>query len=172
MPAKVLHTIGYEGSSIEDFLVTLKRVGIDLLIDVREVPISRKRGFSKIRLCEALYSSGVDYLHLRGLGDPKLGRIAAREGRFGDFQMIFAAHLRSELAEEDLNRGIDVASTRLACLMCFERDHLHCHRRMVAEEMARRSGFHVVHLGVQAECSRTLKSGSAHTPHAAGLHVG
>ena len=64
MPTAALHTIGYEGSSIEDFLATLTHVGIDLLIDVRDVPISRKKGFSKNGLAQQLRAQGVDYLHL------------------------------------------------------------------------------------------------------------
>jgi uncharacterized protein (DUF488 family) len=172
MPTAALHTIGYEGSSIEDFLTTLTHVGIDLLIDVRDVPISRKKGFSKNGLAQQLRAQGVDYLHLKGLGDPKPGRIAAREGRFEDFRRIFNAHLHSETAQVDLARGIEAAKDRFACLLCFERDHKHCHRCIVAEEMARRGGFRLVHLGVNQAGKPWPKMGSARTHHAAALHVG
>jgi Protein of unknown function, DUF488 len=172
MATKALHTIGYEGSSLEDFLFTLNHVGIDLLIDVRDMPISRKKGFSKIRLSQSLERSGVGYLHLKGLGDPKPGRIAAREGRFADFRRIFSTHLRSEPAEEDLALGIEAASNRFACLMCFERDHRNCHRCMVADEMARLGGFRIVHLCVQVGSSSGLTPSSVSTPHAAPLHIG
>jgi uncharacterized protein (DUF488 family) len=172
MPSKTLHTIGYEGSSIEDFLSTLERTGINLLIDVRDVPISRKKGFSKNGLSEALRAQGVDYLHLKGLGDPKPGRIAAREGRFDDFRRIFNAHLRSEVAQEDLASGIEAAKNGLACLLCFERDHRSCHRCIVAEEMARRGGFRLVHLGVNMAGKTRPKLGSACTHDAAPFHVG
>lgn len=172
MPNKALHTIGYEGSSIEDFLATLEHVGINLIIDVRDVPISRKKGFSKNGLAEALQTRGVDYLHLKGLGDPKPGRIAAREGRFDDFRLIFDTHLRSEIAQHDLARGIEAAKNRFACLLCFERDHRHCHRCIVADEMARQGGFRLVHLGVSPAVRSWPKIGSACTHHAAALHIG
>lgn len=172
MPVRALHTIGYEGSSIDDFLLTLERVGIDLLIDVRDVPISRKKGFSKNLLSTALQSRGIKYLHLKGLGDPKPGRIAAREGRFADFRRIFNAHLQTTDAQEDMTRGIAASGSGHACLMCFERDHRNCHRCIVAEEMARRGGFRLVHLGVNAAATPHSKPGHAGMHNAAGIHVG
>lgn len=146
--AKPLHTIGYEGSSIDEFVRTISRSGIDLLIDVRELPLSRKRGFSKRALCSLLASHEIEYLHLRGLGDPKPGRLAAREGRYTDFRRIFSAHLRTQIAQMDLQKGIDAARTRSACLLCFERDHKNCHRCIVAEEMAKHGKFKLIHLGI------------------------
>lgn len=149
MTSQALHTIGYEGSSIGDFLATLEAVRIKLLIDVRDVPISRKPGFSKSALARSLAMHGIEYLHLKGLGDPKPGRIAARDGRYKDFRRIFAAHLRSVIAQADMIRGIEAASNKTACLLCFERDHRYCHRGLVAKEMACRGGFGLVHLCVQ-----------------------
>ena len=148
MAKLVLHTIGYEGSSIDEFLGTLQLSGIDLVIDVRDVPFSRKKGFSKTVLAGHLTGRGMEYLHLKGLGDPKPGRIAAREGRYDDFRQIFGAHLKSRVAQTDVMRGIEAAQGRKACLLCFERDHSNCHRCIVAEEMAARGGFRLVHIGV------------------------
>lgn len=144
-----LHTIGYEGSSIEDFLATLRLAGIDLIIDVRDVPLSRKRGFSKKSLDSHLERSGIDYRHLKGLGDPKDGRVAAREGRFDDFRRIFGEHLLTDIAQADLATAISLSSKKNACLLCFERDHRECHRSAVAVEMSRQKGFRVVHIGVR-----------------------
>ncbi len=86
-------TIGYEGASIEEFVTTLKLAEIDVLIDVRDVPISRKRGFSKGALSSTVEAVGIKYLHLRDLGDPKPGREAARRGDVQTFERIFNAHL-------------------------------------------------------------------------------
>lgn len=146
--AKILHTIGYEGASIEGLLATLKKSKVDLLIDVRDLPLSRKRGFSKNSLSGHLQASHISYLHLKGLGDPKPGRIAAREGRYRDFKRIFHAHLRSEAAQQHLKQGIAAAQDRSACLLCFEGNHELCHRCIVAEEMATRAGFRLVHLSI------------------------
>jgi uncharacterized protein (DUF488 family) len=143
---KQLFTIGYEGASIDEFVANLSSYPIDVLIDVRELPLSRKRGFSKNSLRSALDDQGIEYLHLRGLGDPKSGRIAAREGRYADFRRIFSNHLRSSAAREDLSEAIDVAVKRTAVLLCFEKDHRNCHRCIVADEMATLGNFQLVHL--------------------------
>jgi uncharacterized protein (DUF488 family) len=164
MTQQVLHTIGYEGSSIGDLLATLEAAGIDRLIDVRDVPLSRKPGFSKSALASWLATCDIDYLHLKGLGDPKPGRIAVREGRYDDFRRIFSSHLRSETAQVDMRRGVEAATSRLACLLCFERDHTYCHRCFVANEMAQRGCFRLVHLRVQPGLAkpRGKKDRSAH----------
>lgn len=145
----LLHTIGYEGSSIEDFLATLSLAGIDLVIDVRDVPLSRKKGFSKNSLRQQLAAHGIDYQHLKALGDPKEGRVAAREQRFDDFRRIYGAHLRSEEAQNAVDEAVSMASAQRACLLCFERDHHECHRLAVAVEMANRADFRLVHIGVR-----------------------
>lgn len=146
---KPLHTIGYEGSTIEDFLATLRLTGVELVIDVRDVPISRKRGFSKKSLDSHLERSGIGYRHLKGLGDPKEGRIAAREGRFADFRRIFGEHLITDVAQADLATAISLSLNKSACLLCFERDHRECHRTAVASEMSKQKGFRIVHIGVR-----------------------
>lgn len=156
MSRTTLHTIGYEGSSITDFLVTLEAVGIDLLIDVRDVPLSRKKGFSKLALAAQLSSHGIDYLHLKGLGDPKPGRLAARAGRYDEFRQIFTSHLQTDLARIDMLRAVSAARGRMACLLCFERDHSQCHRRIVADEMARLGGFQLHHIGVRRAAMTNL----------------
>lgn len=167
-----LYTIGYEGSSIEDFLATLKEAKIELLIDVREVPISRKRGFSKSALSAGLAAQSIDYLHLKGLGDPKPGRLAAREGRYDEFRKIFSAHLRSETAQIDLRRGIDAAKRTRACLLCFEKDHKHCHRCIVADEMAKQNEFQIIHACVSSHKKKSLFGGSKELNGRIFAHIG
>ena len=155
MARTLLHTIGYEGSSIDEFVATLDRVGINLLIDVRDIPLSRKKGFSKRALSERLLHHGIEYLHLKGLGDPKPGRLAARAGRYDEFKRIFDLHLSSDRARLDLGRALSSTSGRRACLLCFERDHSRCHRQIVADAMVRQGNFELQHLGVRTIDSRT-----------------
>jgi len=143
---KKLFTIGYEGANPDDLFGRLQRSGVRLLIDIRDVPISRKRGFSKAALANGLGSVGIDYLHLKGLGDPKPGRLAARQGRFADFRTIFGAHMVTGAAQQALERAILAASRKTACLLCFEHDHTNCHRSIVANSMISRAKFSVIHL--------------------------
>ena len=142
-------TIGYEGSTIEDFIAALKFADVQVLIDIREVTASRKRGFSKKALSMTLEGAGIGYVHLRDLGDPKPGRDAARRGDMQTFERIFRAHLEGSAAQKALEQAISIASGERACLLCFERDHSGCHRAIVAEEMASREAFQVRHLGVR-----------------------
>ena len=90
-----LCTIGYEGSSLSDFLDALREAGVELLVDVRAVASSRRPGFSKNSLAANLAESGIDYLQLRGLGTPADGRAAARAGRYDELETIYAEHLRT-----------------------------------------------------------------------------
>ncbi|MDR1430587.1 MAG: DUF488 domain-containing protein, partial [Propionibacteriaceae bacterium] len=50
------------------------------LVDVRQTPISRKRGLSKTALGAALSEAGIDYIHLRELGNPRDNRDGYRQG--------------------------------------------------------------------------------------------
>lgn len=142
-------TIGYEGSSIEDFIATLRLADVQVLIDVRDFPGSRKRGFSKRALAKALEGAGVEYVHLRDLGDPKPGRDAARRGDKKAFERIYRAHLKSDDAQAALGRALQITSRARACLLCYERDPSSCHRAIVAEEMAGREAVDVNHIGVR-----------------------
>lgn len=146
---KTILTIGYEGSIIEDFVATLKSADVQVLIDIREVPVSRKRGFSKKALSATLEGAGVDYVHLRDLGDPKPGRDAAKRGDMQTFERIFRAHLKGRAAQEALEQAVELTSGGRACLLCFECDHFGCHRAIVAAEMADREAFQIRHLGVR-----------------------
>lgn len=146
---RALATIGYEGAAVEDLIATLATVGVEVLIDVRDIAASRRKGFSKTALSAALESAGIDYQHLRGLGDPRDGRIAAREGRRKDFLNIFNAHLSTPNAKADMKRAGAFANNQFACLLCYERDPKECHRTIVADLLRDNLGFKVRHLGVR-----------------------
>jgi len=142
----MVYTIGYEGIDIERFIATLKAVGILQIADVRAVPISRKKGFSKNKLAARLKTESIEYLSFQSLGDPKPGREAARSGQYDLFRAIYDAHLDSEGAQASLRDLMAVAGEKPTCLLCFERDPSTCHRSVVAEEMSVRSGFDVFDL--------------------------
>lgn len=151
---QAIFLIGYEGATVEQFVAALKHAGVDLLIDVREFPQSRKKGFSKNRLPDILRSHGVEYAHLRGLGDPKEGRAAAHAGDYVLFEKIFMAHMQSDAATRDLERAAAMVRSHYACLMCFEIDDRRCHRSIVAEHLARMTGLTIVPLIVHDSANR------------------
>ncbi len=145
MPAELL-TIGYEGCTIGDVLTALQDARVGLLLDVRAVPQSRKPGFSKRQLAAGLDEVGIRYVHLQGLGTPKPGRDAVRAGHPERMGVIFREHMTSDHAQADLAQAKLLAREQRACLLCFERDPAHCHRRLVAEMVSEETGQGVVHL--------------------------
>ena len=134
----ILRTIGYEGTTLPAFLAALKEAGVTTLIDVRDAPISRKRGFSRNGLAAALQSAGIAYVHLRWLGNPKPGRDAGRAGDIAAYHRHFFARLATPEAQAALGEAARLATAGGACLMCFERDPAHCHRTLVAQALGER----------------------------------
>jgi uncharacterized protein (DUF488 family) len=145
--AKKLFTIGYEQTPSKAVLDELENAGVKLLVDVRAVAASRRPGFSKSQLAAGLDARGISYLHLRGLGTPKEGREAARGGRFALLHKIYAAHLKTPQAKEQLDElSALVKTSGPVCILCYERDHAHCHRQWIAEIIEERDGVKVANL--------------------------
>ncbi len=144
---KRLFTIGYEQTLAKAVLDELESAGVKLLVDVRAVASSRRPGFSKSQLAAGLDERGIAYLHLRGLGTPKDGREAARSGQFDALHKIYAKHLKTPRAREELDElSALVSKSGPVCILCYERDHAHCHRQWIAEVIEDRDGVKVENL--------------------------
>lgn len=143
-----LHTIGYEGSEIADFVSLLKYSEIDVLVDVRDLPSSRKPGFSKNSLRTHLAAAGIEYHHTKVLGDPREGRLAARSGDRRRFERIFRNHIANKPAEQAIHEIAIQSVSKNICLMCFEKDHKDCHRLIICEEILKVKTQPVKNLGV------------------------
>ncbi len=139
-------TIGYERAPLPDVISRLQAAGVTLLIDVRAIAASRRPGFSKTLLSGSLAEGGVEYLHLRDLGTPKSGRIAARAGRTAEMAKIFGDHLQTAAAQGALAHAVELSLGRRVCLLCYEADPTCCHRAIVAAEITARTGAAVVDL--------------------------
>jgi uncharacterized protein (DUF488 family) len=102
---------------------------------------SRRPGFSKNQLAAALDERGIGYIHMKGLGTPKEGRLAARSGDMKTLERIYAKHLKTAQAREELDELSSlVKKAGPVCILCYERDHQHCHRKWIAEIMHDRAG--------------------------------
>jgi len=141
-----LATIGYESAPQAKVIETLKAAGVEVLIDVRAVAASRRAGFSKGLLSASLEDAGIAYVHLRELGTPKEGRMAARRGQTAVMREIFEAHLAEPAAQLQLAQAIEIAKGRKAALLCYEADHRGCHRSIVVEHMLEAADFAVENL--------------------------
>lgn len=147
---KTFFTIGYEQTPAKAVLDELEQAGVKLLVDVRAVASSRRPGFSKSQLAAGLDERGIAYLHLRGLGTPKEGRLAARAGEYDTLRKIYTKHLQTPQAKEELDElSALVKKSGPICILCYERDHRHCHRRWIAEIIEERDDVKIENLAAR-----------------------
>src|ERR1051326_13124 len=125
--ARHLYTIGYAGHTLESFIQALQAKHISVVLDIRMTPISRKKGFSKTALSQAIEAAGIHYQHLRTLGSPKeLRQHLYTEGDYEAFFKAFRVYLGSQ--KESLHQAAELVSALPVRLMCVEQCPGECHR--------------------------------------------
>jgi uncharacterized protein (DUF488 family) len=139
-----IFTIGYEGATQAELVAALTQAGVTLLADIRAVPLSRRPGFSKNILANGLREAGIDYVGLKALGTPPLGREAARRGDQATLARVYAGQLELPEAMVDGARLRDLAQERPTALLCFEREPAGCHRSLLIDAILPEA--EVVHL--------------------------
>src|SRR6266436_6419961 len=145
--AKKLFTIGYEQTPAKAVLDELESAGVKLLVDVRAVTSSRRPCFYKNQRAASLDERCIAYLHLKSLGTPKEGRLAARSGKFDLLHKIYSKHLKTPQAREELDElSALVKKSGPVCILCYERDHTQCHRQWIAEIIEERDGVRIENL--------------------------
>lgn len=152
MALKQLITIGYEGADASDFLATLELAGVTTLLDIREMAMSRRKGFAKTALRQGLASVGIDYVHEPRLGSPKAIRHQLRDD--GDYAKFFREFGRYLKTQHGLLEQLASELKGTVALLCFERDHAVCHRRAVADALRAITGIEPKHQGVQGYAQR------------------
>lgn len=130
-----IFTIGYEGATQAELVAALAAAGVEQLIDVRAVPLSRRPGFSKNVLARGLAEAGISYVHLKALGTPPEGREAARKGRHDVLERVYAAQLETPEAALQSAQLVELAAEKPSALLCFERDPATCHRTLLRESV-------------------------------------
>jgi uncharacterized protein (DUF488 family) len=132
-----LLTIGYEQHRTPASLVeALQAAGVKRLLDVRELPLSRRRGFSKSALRAALSENGIRYEHERALGNPKPLRDLYKSGHQPEGEAGYLAHVRNGSAWAVRELASTLTEER-TCLLCWEDDHRECHRSVIVSELRR-----------------------------------
>lgn len=131
-----IFTIGYEGTTVGEFLAALQQAGVERVIDVRAVPNSRRPGFSKTPLRNALAEVSIDYVHLRALGTPADGRAAARAGRHEELERIYAGQLELPEAMAQGAQMVEMSREKPSAVLCYERDPSGCHRTLLLDSVA------------------------------------
>ena len=139
-----IFTIGYEGATVREFVAALRDAGVERVIDVRALPLSRRPGFSKTPLKGALEEAGIEYVHLKALGTPSDGRTAARAGRHAEMARIYSGQLELPEAMVQSAQMLELAAEKPSALLCMEREPEHCHRSLLLKAVA--EDAEVVHL--------------------------
>ena len=136
----IFYTIGYEGLDPKQFITYLTHYGVDVVADIRKLPVSRKKGFSKTALKEMLDDKRIDYLNFQQLGAPKALRDELY--RSGDYGQFFKKYQENISDKGDHLNSIHslVDRGKKVALLCFERDPKKCHRKVVAEEIQKLDG--------------------------------
>jgi uncharacterized protein (DUF488 family) len=138
----VLFTIGYEGISLEEYLVRLLKNDVKVLVDVRNNPLSMKYGFSKSQLKKYCASLGIEYEHIPEVGIQSDQRQELKTQ--SDYDQLFAVYRKHNLTQTTTQQqqilNLLKQHKRIA-LTCFEANICQCHRKHLAEAIENLPGF-------------------------------
>ena len=138
----VLYTIGYEGISLEEYLVRLLKNDVKVLVDVRNNPMSMKYGFSKSQLKKYCASLGIGYVHI-----PEVGIQSDQRQQLhtqSDYDKLFAIYREHNLTKTTAyqNEILQLLKQhKRIALTCFEANICQCHRKHLAEAIENLPGF-------------------------------
>jgi len=131
MTKRRIWTIGYEQATVPAVMTALREAGVEVLADVRALPLSRRPGFSKTALAANAREAGIDYVHFRALGTPPDGRAAARRNDLAALERIYEGQLELPGAIAAGAQLADLAQKQNVALLCYEREARGCHRTLL-----------------------------------------
>jgi uncharacterized protein (DUF488 family) len=136
-------SVGYEKHrDSAEFARHLREAGVERLVDVRELPISRRRGYAKTALGETLREEGIEYVHMRSLGNPKAYRDLYKSGKVEEGRDLYTAYLHEE-QREALELLGSMLPEKKTVLMCVEHDPSTCHRTVILESLFSELGLQI-----------------------------
>lgn len=131
--SRTIFTIGYEQATQAALVESLLAARVQILADIRYLPLSRRPGFSKSSLKAAVEGAGLGYRHFRHLGTPAEGRAAARRGDHAQLAFVYAGQLELPEAMAQMAELRDLALSQRVCLLCYERRAAECHRSLLVQ---------------------------------------
>ena len=135
-----IYTIGYEGLNQKEFLAWLQHYKINVIADVRQLPLSRKKGFSKNSLNESLAKNNIEYISYRELGTSK--EMRSKLLLTGNYKQFFKEY-KNKICDktEQINELYEIVNSgKKIALLCFEHDAHKCHRKIIADEITKIDG--------------------------------
>jgi uncharacterized protein (DUF488 family) len=128
-----VYTVGYEGMTLTGLIERMAQSHVTVVVDVRLNPVSRKPGFSKRSLAQALEAAGIGYVHEPELGNPPDNRDSLRSGDPKARQLV--ADMLSNGSGRALLRVAARARAGRIAILCVERDQYRCHRSVITDTL-------------------------------------
>jgi uncharacterized protein (DUF488 family) len=144
---KTVWTIGHSTRSEEEFVEILKAHGVQVLVDVRTYPGSRRYPqFNREALSESLAKVGIEYRHEPRLGGRRAPRKDSHNTAWRNEQFRgYADHMETEVFSKGVEDLLELAGDARVTVMCAEAVWWRCHRGLLADYL-KVEGHTVVHI--------------------------
>lgn len=144
-PPTNFYTLGYQSHTSLTMVKLLASNKVSVLVDVRQNPVSRKKGFSRNQLEKTVSGFGITYLHCPELGTPPpIRKMYAATGNINKALLQYERHLRAR--QRTLETLLREVGMERFCLFCLEADHKACHRSIIAQLLTEMTGCQPIHL--------------------------
>lgn len=145
-----IYTIGHYSHTKEEFVELIKQAEIEVLVDVRAFPGSRKfPWFAKDKMAEWLPASGIEYTHIEELGGRRppsqLVSPALNDGWQNQSFHNYADYTLSHCFQEGVEQLTEIASSKKTAYCCSERHPARCHRLIISNWLSAHE-WDVVHI--------------------------
>jgi uncharacterized protein (DUF488 family) len=140
-------TVGHSTRSEEEFVKILKAHGVEVLVDVRTFPGSRRYPqFNRVELSESLTKAGLEYKHEPRLGGRRAPHADSHNTAWRNAQFRgYADHMETEAFRKGVEDLLQVAGDARVAVMCAEAVWWRCHRSLLADYL-KASGHTVLHI--------------------------
>ena len=156
-------TVGHSTRTLEDLIRLLKAHGVELVVDVRTIPRSKRNPqFNQESLPGFLRTSGIDYVHLKELGGLRHPKVDSENRAWRNLSFRgFADYMQTTEFEAGLERLIILSQERTVAIMCAEALPWRCHRSLIADALTVR-GIRVEHIMTEKTRTRHAMTKWAH----------
>lgn len=140
-------TVGHSTRAIEEFLDILRQQQIEILVDVRHFPGSRRfPHFNQAALRDALVAAGIRYEHLVALGGRRPVRPDSHNDAWRNASFRgYADYMGTQPFRTGVDRLLEISRAGRTAIMCSEAVWWRCHRSMIADYL-KAQGVQVFHI--------------------------
>ena len=140
-------TVGHSTRSAEEFGKILEAHRIEVLVDVRMFPGSRRYPqFNRAALAESLTELGIEYKHEPRLGGRRAPRADSHNTAWKNAQFrAYADHMEGDEFRNAVKELLQLAGRARTAVMCAEAVWWRCHRSLISDYL-KAAGHTVVHI--------------------------